>query len=96
MVAFAGTLCNLRVRGSRFITPWNIEWNAQFIMTQRRIRMCKLLEDEPWANWIGGGSGQVLPFPLLQLRTLSICIDEAFDMEIGSLEQCPNLESLEI
>ncbi|KAI8349111.1 hypothetical protein B0O80DRAFT_460742 [Mortierella sp. GBAus27b] len=96
MVAFAGTLCELRVHGSRFIKPWYIEWNAQFIMTQRRIRMCKLLEDEPWANWIGGGSGQVLPFPLLQLRTLSICIDEAFEMEIGSLEQCPNLESLEI
>jgi hypothetical protein len=93
MVAFAGTLCKLRVSDSRFIKPWD-EWNARSIMAQRRVRMCKLLEDEPWANWIGKGPGQVLPFPLLQLRTLSICIDEAFDMEIGSFEQYPNLESL--
>ncbi|KAG0195524.1 hypothetical protein BGX31_006134, partial [Mortierella sp. GBA43] len=95
MVAFAGTLCTIRVSVSRrFIKPWDTEWTAKSIMTRRTVRMREPLEDEPWANWIGGGPGQVLPFPLLQLRTLLIWGGEALDMEIGSFEQCPNLESL--
>ncbi|KAG0204604.1 hypothetical protein BGX31_003133 [Mortierella sp. GBA43] len=96
MVAFAGTLCTIVVHGYGFTEPWDDEWDALSIMAQRRVRMSKPLEDEPWANTIGGGPGQVLPFPLLQLRSLLIHLGDTLDIQIGSFEQCPNLESLVI
>ncbi|KAG0208182.1 hypothetical protein BGX31_002414, partial [Mortierella sp. GBA43] len=94
MVAFAGTLCTIQVGGSNS-TKHSDEWDAESIMSLRKARMSKLLEDEPWANTIGGSS-KVLPFPLLQLRSLSIAFYHTFAVQIGSFEQCPNLESLEI
>ncbi|KAG0220548.1 hypothetical protein B0O80DRAFT_531972 [Mortierella sp. GBAus27b] len=94
MVAFADTLRTVRVH-SYHDNHFGDTWHAESLLRRRRARMTMPLYHVPWANTIGGGA-DFLPFPLLQLRTLSIDLAVIANVQVGTFEQCPNLESLEI
>ncbi|KAF9926903.1 DNA-directed RNA polymerase II subunit rpb1 [Linnemannia zychae] len=88
MTAFAPTLTDIDVRNCHEfffghhgnIHPW---------VLQKYLENSRPLYDAPLANRIGDW-----PFPLPQLRSLKIFLAQVQSIEIGSLDQCQNLEEL--
>ncbi|KAG0315334.1 hypothetical protein BGZ99_007526, partial [Dissophora globulifera] len=96
MVAFADSLQNVKLNsihtfpGPRITTTEEVALYRNPVHMRSSRRSLRLYT-VPWANTIGDW-----PRPLPQLRTLSVSLWHVASVEIGSLDQCPNLRKLKI
>ncbi|KAK3839530.1 MAG: hypothetical protein JOS17DRAFT_798988 [Linnemannia elongata] len=89
MTAFSQTLTNVNLKNSHGFRVNDREEEAWFL--DRDLDLSRQIRMTPLANTIGDW-----PFLLPQLRSLDIYIRCAGSLQVGSFDQCPNLEELSL